>query len=54
MIKEYVVKYKVFTIPFWYEFKCYAGSTDEAVSAFIREEPIGIEKYYISAVYDIK
>lgn len=54
MVNEYVFRYKVFTIPLWYEFRCYADSTDGAVFAFIRENPIGIEKYYISAVYEIK
>ncbi len=54
MVKEYVFKYKVFSLPFWYEFKCYAENTDQACSAFIKANPIGIEKYYIMAVYDIK
>ena len=53
MIKEYVFSYKVKTIPFWYAFSCYAETTDEAITQFIKENPIGIEKYYISAVYDI-
>ena len=54
MYKEYVFKYKVKTIPFWYEFKCYEESTDKAVTQFLKENPIGIEKHYISAVYDIR
>lgn len=53
MIKEYVFKYKVFTIPFWYEFKCYAETRENAVAAFIKENPIGIEKYYIAIVLEV-
>ena len=51
--KEYIIKYKVFTIPYYYEFKCYAESNDQAITQFIKAEPIGIERYYIESINDI-
>ena len=53
MSKEYVFNYKVKTLPFWYTFRVYAESQDEAISAFLRENPFGIEIYRIVKVYDI-
>lgn len=54
MFREYVFKYKLFTMPWFYEFKCYAENTENAIAAFIKENHIGIEKYYIYGVFDIK
>lgn len=53
MLKEYVFKYKLFSMPWFYEFKCYAETTENAVAAFIKENPIGIEKYYIAFVVEV-
>lgn len=53
MYSEFVIKYKVRSVPFWYEFKTIAENSDSAITAFLREYPIGIEKYYISACYSI-
>lgn len=50
MIKEYIIKYKVFSIPYYYEFKCVAETTDKAITQFIKKETlIGIERFYIAA-----
>ena len=53
MIKEYVINYKVRSLPYWYVFTCYAENSDSAISAFLKEEPFGIESFKIVAVYDI-
>ena len=53
MIKQYIIKYKVFNLPYYYEFKAYAKTADDAITAFIKAEPIGIERYYIAAVLDV-
>lgn len=53
MIKEYVFNYKVKTIPYWYTFTCYADSTDNAISAFLKENPIGIETFRIVKVNNL-
>ena len=50
MIKEYVFKYKVFTMPWWWEWKCYAESTEEACTLFRKDNPTGIECYRIAFV----
>lgn len=52
-MKQYVISYKVRGIPFWYVFTCYAENTDNAVAAFIKEYPIGIETYRIVKTIDI-
>lgn len=52
-MKEYVFNYKVKTIPFWYVWTCYAESTEQAVSAFMKENPIGIESFRIVRVNEI-
>ena len=51
--REYVIKYKVFSISWYYEFKCYETTADKAITAFIKEYPIGIERYYIAFANDI-
>lgn len=51
--QEYVFRYKVFSLPYWYEFVCYADSTNKAITMFLRENPIGIESYRILMVKDI-
>ena len=53
MCKEYVFNYKVFSLPYWYVFTCYAKSNDDAISQFLRENPIGIESYRIVHVNNI-
>lgn len=53
MYKQYIIKYKLRSIPFYYEFRVYEKSTDDAVTAFYKEYPIGIERFYIAAVLDI-
>ena len=53
MIKQYIIKYKLFTMPWYYEFTTYAESGSEALAAFIKAEPFGVERYYISAAIDI-
>ena len=48
-MKQYIIKYKVFSLKWWYEFSCYAENTQEAINTFIRENTlIGIEKFYIA------
>ena len=51
--KEYIIHYKVFSLPWWYSFSCYADSADSAVSMFLRENPIGIESYKITDSLEI-
>lgn len=54
MIKEYIIKYKVFSIPYYYEFKCFADSANNAITQFIKKETlIGIERFYIAAETNI-
>lgn len=50
MIKQYIIKYKVKSIPFYYEFRVYETTTDNAITAFFKEYPIGIERFYIATV----
>lgn len=53
-MKQYIIKYKVFSLKWWYEFTCYAENTQEALKAFIRENAfIGIEKFYIAKTINI-
>ena len=53
MYKQYIIKYKLRSLPFYYEFVAYEESTDSAITAFYKEYPIGIERFYIAAVLDI-
>lgn len=53
MIKQFIIKYKLFTMPFYYEFKVYAENTESACNAFFKEYPIGIERFYIATTIDI-
>ncbi len=53
MIKQYIIKYKLFAMPWYYEFTTYAESADEAITAFVKAEPFGIERYYLAAVLDV-
>lgn len=53
MFKQYIIKYKLFGMPYYYEFRTYSENSDSAISAFIKEYPIGIERYYIAAILDI-
>lgn len=53
-MKEYVISYKVRSLPYWYTFTCYEESADKAVSAFWRENPFGIEAFRIVAENEIK
>lgn len=55
MYKEFVINYKVKTVPFpyWYTFTTYAETEEEAIKAFLAEYPINIEAYRITAVHNI-
>lgn len=53
MYKEYIIKYKVRSIPFWYEFKGYFRNDDDATTAFLRENMIGLECFRIVARNEI-
>lgn len=52
-MKQFIIKYKLFSMPFYYEFSVYAESGSHAITAFLKEYPIGIEKYYVSAALSI-
>jgi hypothetical protein len=53
MYKQYIIKYKLRSLPFYYECVAYEESTDSAITAFYKEYPIGVERFYIAAVLDI-
>lgn len=53
MYMEFVINYKLFSMPWFYTFTVYAESGSQAISEFLKEYPIGVEKYYISKVYNI-
>lgn len=52
-MRQFIIKYKLFTMPWYYEFTTYAESGSEAITAFLKEYPIGIEKYYVAAALSI-
>ena len=51
MLKKYYIKYKLESIPTYWEFTCYAGSEKEALSAFVlNAEMSRVEDCYIAYV----
>ena len=53
MCKQYIIKYRIASIPWEFEFMAIEDTADKAITAFIREYPIGITSYRIAAVLDI-
>ena len=49
-MKKYYFKYKVFSIPYYYEFTCYADTEAEARRLFILNVDGMIEDYRIAYV----
>lgn len=51
MLKKYYIKYKLESIPTYWEFTCYEDNDTEALSAFILNvEMSRVEDYYIAYV----
>ena len=52
-MKHYIFKYKVESIPYYYEFKCYAASEQEAMERFREETAVyNVEDSYVMMVED--
>ena len=50
---KYYIKYKVFSIPYYYEFTCYADSPEEAQKLFLLNVDGMIEDYRIAYIENI-
>lgn len=52
-MKHYIFKYKVESIPYYYEFKCYAESEQDAEETFKQETAVyNVSDHYIVLVED--
>lgn len=53
-MKEYTISYKVFSLPWYFTFSCYAENAEQAITKFIKSSDYsGVERFYISSVHDI-
>ncbi len=53
-VKKFYIKYKMFGIPYYYEFTCYAESERDALKIFLLNvEVANVEDYYVAWVEEI-
>ena len=52
-LAKYYIKYKPQTMPYYYEFTCYAYSKSEAIESFQRNADGIIESFYIAFVESV-